>query len=64
MLKTKNEICSLLSLTPDGLNKLIKKDKNFPRPIKFGNSRQSHAFFDLQEVIDWVEFKKAEREEV
>ena len=64
MLKTKNEICAFLSLTPDGLNKLIKKDKTFPRPIKFGNSRQSHAYFDIKEVIEWVESKKAAREEV
>lgn len=64
MLKTKNEICALLSLTPDGLNKLIQKDKKFPRPIKFGTSRQSHAYFDIQEVIEWVESKKAQREEV
>ena len=54
----------MLRLTPDGLNKLIQKDKKFPRPIKFGTSRQSHAYFDIQEVIEWVESKKAEREEV
>ncbi|MEG0482241.1 MAG: hypothetical protein RR569_03940 [Acinetobacter sp.] len=64
MLKTKKEVCELLSITRDGLTKLQLKDPTFPRPIKFSKERQAHAYFDIQEVIEWVESKKAEREEI
>ena len=63
MLKTKKEVCELLSLTRDGLTKLQQKDPSFPRPIKFSKERQAHAYFDIKELQEWLELKKSEREE-
>lgn len=61
MLKKFNEVCGLLSLTRDGLRKLQLKDPTFPKPIKLGDSKQAPVFFDIKEIEQWLELKKAER---
>lgn len=64
MLKKFNEVCELLSLTRDGLRKLMLKDKDFPKPIKLGDTKQAPVYFDIKEIEQWIEIKKAERHEV
>ncbi|UNW05271.1 MULTISPECIES: helix-turn-helix transcriptional regulator [Acinetobacter] len=64
MLKKFNEVCGLLSLTRDGLRKLQLKDPDFPAPIKLGDSKQAHVFFCSKELEQWLEKKKASRNEV
>ncbi|WP_104488752.1 helix-turn-helix transcriptional regulator [Acinetobacter indicus] len=61
MLKRFNEVCDLLSLSRDGLRKVQLKDPTFPKPIKLGDSKQSPVFFDIKELEQWLELKKAER---
>lgn len=61
MLKKFNEVCDLLSLSRDGLRKVQLKDPTFPKPIKLGNSKQAPVFFDIKELEQWLELKKAER---
>ena len=61
MLKKFNEVCDLLSLSRDGLRKVQIKDPTFPKPIKLGNSKQAPVFFDIKELEQWLELKKAER---
>ena len=61
MLIKKSETCSRLSLSADGLRKLQLKDPSFPKPIKLGSSKQSPLFFDVKELEQWLESKKAER---
>ena len=64
MLKKFNEVCELLSLTRDGLRKLQLKDPDFPKPIKLGDSKQAHVFFDVKELEQWLEIKKSDRKGV
>jgi predicted DNA-binding transcriptional regulator AlpA len=45
----------MLSIKQDKLNKLIKDDKNFPRPIKDGASRQAAVYFDVDQIQNWWE---------
>ncbi len=52
---TKKEVCYMLSIKQDKLNKLIKDDKNFPRPIKDGASRQAAVYFDVDQIQNWWE---------
>lgn len=61
MLIKKSETCTRLSLTADGLRKLQLKDPTFPKPIKLGSSKQAPVFFDIKELEQWLELKKAER---
>jgi len=61
MLKRFNEVCELLSLSRDGLRKVQLKDPSFPKPIKLGDSKQAPVFFDVKELEQWLELKKAER---
>ena len=61
MLKRFNEVCDLLSLSRDGLRKVQLKDPSFPKPIKLGSSKQAPVFFDIKELEQWLEKKKAER---
>lgn len=64
MLKKFNEVCDLLSVTRDGLRKIMLKDKDFPKPIKLGDTKQAPVYFDIKEIEQWVEIKKAARYEV
>ena len=61
MLKKFNEVCDLLSLSRDGLRKVQLKDPSFPKPIKLGSSKQAPVFFDVKELEQWLELKKADR---
>lgn len=64
MLLKLNQTCEYLSLTRDGLRKLQLKDKDFPKPIKLGDTKQSPVFFCSKELDEWIETKKAARLEV
>ena len=64
MLKKFNEVCELFSVTRYGLRKIMLKDKDFPKPIKLGDTKQAPVYFDLKEIEQWVEIKKASRNEV
>jgi predicted DNA-binding transcriptional regulator AlpA len=55
---TMNETCHFLSVQRDKLNKMVKDDSSFPRPIKEGTSRQAAVYFDHSELIEWWEVKK------
>ncbi|WP_409410176.1 helix-turn-helix transcriptional regulator [Acinetobacter tandoii] len=56
-----NETCHFLSVQRDKLNKMVKDDPSFPRPIKEGASRQAAVYFDHSELLDWWEDKKKKR---
>lgn len=58
---TVNETCHFLSVQRDKLNKMVKDDLSFPRPIKEGQTRQSAVYFDLSELVEWWEEKKQTR---
>ena len=55
-------LCELLDRSRSGLAKLRKKDPTFPKPIKDGNSRQSCAFYFVEEVENWLQSKKEARD--
>lgn len=50
---TKNQTCDLLAIGTDKLNKLVKDDSTFPRPIKDGNTRQASVYFDRISIEEW-----------
>lgn len=58
---TMNETCHFLSVQRDKLNKMVKDDASFPRPIKEGASRQAAVYFDRVEIEGWWENKKQAR---
>ncbi|MDE2420894.1 MAG: hypothetical protein KGO49_06915 [Gammaproteobacteria bacterium] len=58
---TQANACKLVNYSISGLRKLAARDASFPIPIKFGNSRQSPVFYDEEEIINWIDAKKAAR---
>ena len=58
---TMNETCHFLSVQRDKLNKMVKDDASFPRPIKEGQTRQAAVYFDHSELVEWWEGKKISR---
>lgn len=58
---TMNEVCHMLSVKRDKLNKLRKDDPSFPIPIKEGESRQAAVYFDHRELVQWWENKMQAR---
>ena len=58
---TMNEACQFLTVQRDKLNKMVKDDPSFPKPIKDGFTRQSAVYFDHSELIEWWEEKKKTR---
>ena len=56
------EVCKTIGQTRSGLDKLRKKDPSFPKPIKFGNSRQAAAYYVIAELNAWLAAKIKERD--
>ncbi len=56
------EVCKAIGQTRSGLEKLRKKDPTFPRPVKFGDTRQSACFYVIDEVNAWLASKIAARD--
>jgi hypothetical protein len=50
---SKKDAAKALSLSVDGLNKLMLKDPDFPKALKTGTSKQAHVYFDYAELIQW-----------
>lgn len=64
MLKKFNEVCEYFGVSRDGLRKIQLRNPDFPKPIKLGDTKQAPVYFDLKEIEQWVEIKKASRNEV
>ena len=56
------EVCKVIGQTRSGLDKLRKKDPTFPKPIKFGSSRQATAYYVIAELNAWLADKIKERD--
>lgn len=56
------EVYKAIGQTRSGLDKLRKKDPTFPKPIKFGSSRQAAAYYVIAELNDWLASKIKERD--
>ncbi|RMI01730.1 helix-turn-helix transcriptional regulator [Stutzerimonas nitrititolerans] len=56
------EVCKVIGQTRSGLDKLRKKDPTFPKPIKFGSSRQATAYYVIAELNAWLAAKIKERD--
>ena len=56
------EVLKMLGMqSVSGLNKLRVRDKTFPAPIKSSDARGARCRFDPVEVEQWIEGKKAAR---
>lgn len=51
------ELCKAIVQTRSGLAKLREKDPTFPKPIKFGDTRQAAAYYVVAEVNAWLASK-------
>lgn len=51
------EVCKAIGQTRSGLDKLRKKDPTFPRPVKFGETRQAACYYVVAEVNAWLASK-------
>lgn len=56
------EVYKAIGQTRSGLDKLRKKDPTFPKPIKFGTSRQAAAYYVISELNAWLASKIKERD--
>lgn len=56
---TYNQTCELLSIKRDALRLLIQQDPSFPRPIKYGASRQASVYFDYADLVAWHNMQKS-----
>lgn len=62
MLIRKIDAASKVGRSYTGFEKLVKADLSFPRPIKFGKTRQAPVYFDETEINAWIDIKKSERQ--
>ena len=58
----KNTAAAFIGMSRGSLEKIIKTDPTFPRPIKLGEHRQSTVLFDEAELAGWVQSLKARRD--
>lgn len=55
---TFSQVMESLKISRTGLNRLILKDKNFPRPIKLSDHQQGRVLFNKAEFLAYLESKK------
>ena len=56
-----NDVAKKLGLSRTGLNFLIAKNPNFPRPFKLSDGEKAHNYFDYAEVLNWYVMQKDNR---
>jgi prophage regulatory protein len=56
------DVYKVMGQSPSGVYKIRKKDPTFPKPIKFGNSRQAAAYYVISELNAWLAAKINERD--
>ena len=59
-----NDVAKKLGLSRTGLNFLIAKNPDFPRPFKLADGEKAHNYFDYTEVLNWYEIQKKNRSSV
>lgn len=52
--------CQMLDVSRDTLRALIRRDPTFPRPLKYGDSRQAPVFFSYTELVEWHNKRKVQ----
>lgn len=50
-----NTVCKLLDIERNALRNLMKRDNQFPAPLKMGTSRQAAVYFDREEIEAWYQ---------
>ncbi|WP_291331388.1 helix-turn-helix transcriptional regulator [Acinetobacter sp. UBA801] len=50
--------CQMLDVSRDTLRVLIRRDPSFPKPIKYGETRQAPVFFSYAELVEWHNKRK------
>lgn len=58
-----NEAARLLSISRSTLKVLLKRDPDFPRPVKDGTDRRAGAYFITEELEAWLNSKIKERDQ-
>jgi len=58
---TKREVCALLRLSLNELRMYTIEDKDFPKAIKNGTTKQSSVYYDYQEILEWHQIQLSKR---
>ena len=52
-IKTK-DICRVLNACRNTIYAIQQRDPSFPKPVKFGDKKQSRVFYRESEIKDWI----------
>lgn len=55
---TKKQVCEILSMSLMGISRKMKDDPDFPKPIKYGTTRQSKVYFKPSEIQEYINKKQ------
>lgn len=47
------QACQLLAISREKIRQLLDSDPTFPKPYKDGNKRQSHVYYDYNDLVKW-----------
>ena len=53
LIKTK-DICRVLNASRNTIYAIQQRDPSFPKPVKFGDKKQSRVFYRESEIKDWI----------
>jgi len=59
---TKKDVCTLLGVSRDKLSRMEREDESFPKSMKEGVARQAAVYYDYQEIVEWYENWKTNRQ--
>ncbi|QNV46571.1 AlpA family phage regulatory protein [Acinetobacter baumannii] len=58
----KKDVCTLLGVSRDKLTRMEREDESFPKSMKEGVARQAAVYYDYQEIVEWYENWKTNRQ--
>ena len=58
---TKKDVCVLLRLSLNELRMYTIEDKEFPKPIKNGITKQAAVYYDYHEILQWHQIQLSKR---
>jgi len=54
MLIKSKDVCRILNASRNTIYAIQQRDPSFPKPVKFGDKKQSRVFYRESEIRDWV----------
>lgn len=54
MLIRMKDLCCVMNTSRNTIYAIQQRDPSFPKPVKFGDKKQSRVFYRKSEIMEWM----------